>query len=202
MENRERFFFFSLSLSNKLSLFPSSKNGAYGWRLFSWLRNQKCFPSSLAPTPTHPPRDFLLGVGRLPLVHSFIHTFTKFHWKTDYVHSPTHLSSGWPSGTRLSAPTNPTFLLAPFLGTIRGLGAQAEPPPDPSLPGGSLRTSSPRPRAPKSQAWEHREKAEEAGTPPLGRGAWCLPQSLLLSLIPRPWAPRGPRPGPSAGLGL
>lgn len=74
MHGKQRKIFFpSLSLSNELSLFPSSKNGAYGWRLFSWLRNQKCSPSSLAPTLPPTPKGFSPGgwVGCPWLIHSF-----------------------------------------------------------------------------------------------------------------------------------
>lgn len=135
-------------------------------------------------TPTHPQGIFSWGLGWLPLVHSFIHSLTKVHWKPYCVHGPTHLGSGWPSGTRLSAPTNPIFLLAPFLGAIGGLGAQAEPPRDPSLPGGSLRTSSPLPRAPKSQAWEHHGKGPEAGTRPWAAGPASATVAVAKSCSP------------------
>lgn len=197
MHGKQRKISLSLSLSNELSLFPSSKNGAYGRRLFSWLRNQKCFPSSLPPHSHPPPRDFLLGVG-LAALGSFIHSFTKFHWKTYCVHSPTHLSSGWPSGTRLATPTNPIFLLVPFLGAIRVLGAQAEPP----LTHHCWEV----PCAPPPRYLEHlrarRGSTREGGgggDPRLGRRAGVCRSCCLV-----PWsgAPRGPRPSPSAGLGL
>lgn len=155
-------------------------------------------PPHWPPHSHPPPRDFLLGVGLR--LGSFIHSLPSLK----SIGSPTVCMAqpiwAWPNaGTETSA-HQPHLFFGSFPGGHRD-GAQAEPPRDPSLPGGSSYTSPWHREHPGSLGMDDRGRSRP--DLPLGRRAGAWPLSPLLSLVPRSGAPRGcPRPSPSAGLGL